>query len=56
LGGLGYDVCFPPHLVLFVDLVHLETNAIDYRLNVFLAEQSASDIDRFADIVTKLTR
>ena len=50
MGSPGYDFRFPPHLVLFLDFVHLETNAADYRLNVLLAEQSASDIDRFADI------
>src|SRR5271166_1345834 len=27
LGGLEYDFCFPPHLVLFLDFLHLETNA-----------------------------
>jgi hypothetical protein len=50
VGSLGYDFCFPPHLVLFFDFVQFGTNAADYRLNVFLAEQSGSDIHRFADI------
>jgi hypothetical protein len=42
-GSLGDVFCFPPHLVLFLDFVHLETNATDYRPNVFLTEQSGSD-------------
>jgi hypothetical protein len=50
MGSLDYDFCFPPHLVLFLDFFQLETNAVDYCLNVFLAEQSGSDIHRFADI------
>jgi hypothetical protein len=32
LGGLEYDFCFPPHLVLFLDFLHLETNTADYCL------------------------
>jgi hypothetical protein len=50
VGGLGYDFCFPPYLVLFLDYVHLQTNAADYRLAVSPAEQPGSDIHRFADI------
>jgi len=51
MGGLGNDFCLPPHLVLFLDFLHLKTNAIDDRLNVFLAEQTCSDIHRLAHIV-----
>jgi hypothetical protein len=50
VGSLGHDFCFPPHLVLFLDFFHLETNATDYRPNMFLAEQSGSHIHRFADV------
>jgi hypothetical protein len=41
LGGLEYDFCFPPHLVLFLDFLHLETNTADYCL-ILLTGKSAT--------------